>query len=141
MTARPEPAHHPTREELEAAFCSEADDHVPRRPAMSAFRQDARYHQALWREAKHHPIGTQPIVPKAKGPPARKVGSRLPLDYGLSTGANFLTPAALTAARTRTSYVEAHQTFDHQRLWADLLSSMALAFNVFGDLAADMSRA
>jgi PD-(D/E)XK nuclease superfamily protein len=131
----------PTREELDAAFCWEADDNVPRRPATTAFRREARYHQAQWREAHHLPIGTQPIRPLPKGPPARKVGSRLPLDYGESTGANFLTPVALEAARTRTSYVEAHQTFDHQRLWADLLSSMALAFNVFGDLAADLGRA
>ena len=32
---------------------------------------------------------------------------------------------------------ERHQTFDHQRLWADLLWSPTLAFNLFGDLAAD----
>ena len=131
----------PTREELEAAFCWEADDTIPRRPEMSAFRRKARYHQAQWREAHALPIGTQPILPKPKGPPAREVGSRLPLEYARSTGANFLAPAALAAARARTSYVEAHQTFDHQRLWADLLSSMALAFNIFGDLAADLALA
>ena len=33
--------------------------------------------------------------------------------------------------------MERHQSFDHQRLWADLLSSEALAFNLFGDIAAD----
>src|SRR5262249_21203598 len=33
------------------------------------------------------------------------------------------------------------QSIDHQRLWADLLSSEALAFNLFGDLAADPGRA
>jgi hypothetical protein len=33
--------------------------------------------------------------------------------------------------------VEPRQSFDHQRLWADLLSSAALSFNLFGDLAAD----
>jgi hypothetical protein len=36
----------PTRGELEAAFCWEADDTIPRRPEMSAFRRKARYHQA-----------------------------------------------------------------------------------------------
>src|SRR4030095_2170444 len=49
----------------------------------------------------------------------------------------FLTKQALAAATTRTAHVEAHQSFDHQRLWADLLSSSALAFNLFGELAAD----
>jgi hypothetical protein len=71
----------------------------------------------------------------------RPVGSRLPLAYGRETGANFLTAAALEAARARTSIVEPHQSFDHQRLWADLLSSEALAFNLFGDLAADLALA
>jgi hypothetical protein len=33
--------------------------------------------------------------------------------------------------------VEPHQTLDHQRLWADLLWSPTMAFNLFGDLAAD----
>jgi hypothetical protein len=36
---------------------------------------------------------------------------------------------------------EPHQSFDHQRLWADLLWSPTLAFNLFGDLAADLDRA
>ena len=71
----------------------------------------------------------------------RLVGSRLPLAYGRETGANFLTAGALAAARARTSIIEPHQSFDHQRLWADLLSSEALAFNLFGDLAADLALA
>lgn len=129
----------PTREELHAAFCWEADDHIPRRPAMSAFRRQARYHQARWREANGHPIGTQPFLPKPGATRVRPVGSRLPLDYARRTGANFFTSASLAAARSRTGYVEAHQSFDHQRLWADLLSSMALSFNLFGDLAADLT--
>ncbi len=53
----------------------------------------------------------------------RPVGSRLPFDYAKETGANFLGPGALEAARARTSFVERHQSFDHKRLWADLLSS------------------
>jgi hypothetical protein len=131
----------PTREELEAAFCWEADDQVPRRPAMTAFRRQARYHQARWREAHRHPIGTQPIAPRPGQTRVRPVGSRLPLDYARATGASFLTSAALDAARARTAYVEPRQSLDHQRLWADLLSSLALSFNLFGDLAADLARA
>ena len=99
-----------------------------------------RYHQSQWREAHGHPIGTQPIVPRP-GAPVRLVGSRLPLDYGRDTGAGFLTAGALAAARARTSITEPHQSFDHQRLWADLLSSAAVSFNLFGDLAADLTRA
>jgi hypothetical protein len=129
-----------SQEELEAAHCWDPEDQVQRRPAMTAFRRAARYHQARWREANGHPIGTQPIAPRP-GAPARLVGSRLPLEYARETGATFVTPAALDAARARTSFVEPHQSFDHQRLWADLLWSPALAFNLFGDLAADAALA
>src|SRR6266513_2945285 len=123
----------PSNDELEAAHCRENDDHVPGRTEMTAFRRRARLHQARWRESKGHPSGTQPIVPRA-GKPSRPVGSRLPLDYARENGANFLTPGALAAVAARTSTVEPHQTFDHQRVWADLLWSPALAFNLFGDL-------
>jgi hypothetical protein len=107
---------------------------------MTEFRRRLRYHQAQWREANRHPIGSQPIAPK-EGKPSRPVGSRLPLAYARETGANFLTRGALGSARARTSVVEPHQTLDHQRLWADLLWSPALAFNLFGDLAGDLALA
>lgn len=93
----------------------------------------------MWRERHGHPIGTQPIVPKGK--PFRPVGSRLPLDYARETGANFVTPGALAAAWQRTSVVEANQSIDHQRVWADLLWSPSVAFNLFGELAADLGLA
>jgi hypothetical protein len=80
-------------------------------------------------------------VPKPDGKPVRPVGSRLPLDYARETGATFVTAGALEAARARTSTTEPHQSFDHQRLWADLLWSPALCFNLFGDLAGDLGLA
>jgi len=123
-----------SRQELEAVHCWEADDRVPGRPEMTAFRRRVRHHQSRWRESKGHPIGSQPIAPKPGGA-SRLVGSRLPLAYARETGANFITAGALDAARARTSIIEPHQSFDHQRLWADLLSSAAMSFNLFGDLA------
>jgi hypothetical protein len=129
-----------SQEELEAAYCWEPDDRIGGRPQMTDFRRRLRYEQARWRESQGHPIGSQPIVPR-KGTRSRPVGSRLPLDYARETGANFVTPGALAAAKARTSVVEPHQSFDHQRLWADLLWSPTLAFNLFGDLAADLDRA
>jgi hypothetical protein len=129
-----------TREELEALHCWEEDDRVPGRPQMTDFRRRVRYRQARWREANGHPIGAQPIAPKPGGK-ARPVGSRLPLEYARETGANFLTPGALDAARSRVSVVEPNQSLDHQRIWADLLWSPALAFNLFGDLAGDLALA
>ncbi len=103
---------------------------------MTEFRRRMRFHQAQWREANGYPIGSQPYAPRP-GAPARLMGSRLPIDYSRETGVNLLGAAAREAARARTSVIEPHQSFDHQRLWADLLSSEALAFNLFGDLAAD----
>jgi hypothetical protein len=129
----------PSQEELEAAHCWEQDDRVPG-AEMTQFRRRLRLHQARWREAKGHPIGSQPIVPRP-GKPSRPVGSRLPLDYARDTGANFLTAGAVAAARARASTPEKHQTFDHQRLWADLLWSPSLAFNLFGELAGDLELA
>ncbi len=126
----------PTRDELEAAHCWEADDRVPRRPEMTRFRQVARLHQARWRESHGLPIGTQPFRPRPGGA-VRPVGSRLDLDDAQRSGANFLNDAAERAVRRRLATPEAHQSLDRQRLWADLLSSDALAFNLFGDLAAD----
>jgi hypothetical protein len=107
---------------------------------MTELRRRLRFHQARWREAHGHPIGSQPIVPK-HGKPVRPLGSRLPLDYARETGANFVTAGALEAARARTSVTEPHQSFDHQRLWADLLWSPTLAFNLFGDLAGGLALA
>jgi PD-(D/E)XK nuclease superfamily protein len=130
----------PSREELEALHCWDSEDAVPGRPEMTAFRRRLRLHQARWREAHGHPLGSQPIVPRA-GKPSRLVGSRLPLEYARETGANFVNAAAREAAQARTSFVEPHQSLDHQRLWADLLWSPTLCFNLFGDLAADLALA
>jgi hypothetical protein len=127
-----------SKQELESAHCWEADDRVPRQPSMTEFRRRLRYLQAQWREANGYPIGSQPIAPRPDGGPVRLVGSRLPLAYAKETGANFLTAHALETARARTSMIEPHQSFDHQRLWADLLSSSTLTFNLFGDLTADL---
>ena len=125
---------------LEAAHCWETDDRVPGPVEFTDFRRALRLRQAQWRERHGHPIGTQPIVPKA-GKPQRPVGSRMPFDYARQTAANFVTPAAVEAARARADTPERHQTFDHQRIWADLLSSPSLAVNLLGDLAADPARA
>jgi PD-(D/E)XK nuclease superfamily protein len=131
----------PSRQELEAAHCWENDDNVPKQPETTAFRRKLRYHQARWRAANGHPIGSQPIAPRPNDTKVRPVGNRLPLAYAKETAATFITPNALAAARARTSFVEPHQSFDHQRLWADLLWTPALTFNLFGDLAADLALA
>jgi hypothetical protein len=130
----------PTREELEAAACWDPSDVVPKRPLMTEFRQGTRLHHARWRAARGYPVGTQPFTPRP-GVDARPVGNRVPLEFGRTTGATFVTGAALAAARARMAVVEREQSIDQQRLWADLVSSEGLAFNLCGDLWADHDRA
>ena len=132
----------PSEQELKAAYCWEADDRVPGRPAMTAFRRALRFRQSQWRETHGHPIGSQPIVPKpGGGGTVRPAGSRLPLAYARDSGATFVTANAGAAATERTSTIERHQSFDHRRLWAELLWSPTMAFNLFGDLWADPAAA
>jgi hypothetical protein len=130
----------PTREELDAAACWDPNDVVPKRPLMTEFRQRTRLHHARWRAARGYPVGTQPFAPRP-GADARPVGNRVPLAFGRTSGASFVTGASLAAARARMAVVEREQSIDQQRLWADLLSSDALACNLFGDLWADHRRA
>lgn len=63
------------------------------------------------------------------------VGSRLELEFAKMSKANLLSEAAREAAEERIRNPEKHQTLREDRLWADLLSSMPLCFNLFGELA------
>ena len=61
-------------------------------------------------------------------------GTKL-LERDAKSGANFLTPAIFQIAQTRLrpDRKEAHETLDEVRLLRDLLSSMPMAFNLFGE--------
>ena len=114
---------------------------MPRSPGDDGVPSEAALPPGAVARGQRAPDRLAADRPRPGGAQARLVGSRLPLAYAKETGANFLTAGALDAARTRTSTIEPHQSFDHQRLWADLLSSEAVAFNLFGDLAADLALA
>jgi hypothetical protein len=79
--------------------------------------------------------------PYAGGDGATPVGSRLALSFAKERGANFLSAAALAAAKDRIANSEPHQMLSEGRLWADLLSSMPLCFNLFGGLWSDRAQA
>ncbi|MBK8997999.1 MAG: hypothetical protein IPM35_19930 [Myxococcales bacterium] len=95
----------------------------------------------------HRPTSTSPLArsprpsyraePYAGGQEATLVGSRIALDFAKETGSNFLSPNILAAVRSRLANPEPDQMFKEERLWADLLSSMPLCFNLFGELRAD----
>lgn len=117
---------------LRDADCWFAVDSVPDDELTTRWKRLARWRQAQWRGG--HPVGTSPY---RGGPKARTVGSRLDLEFARKNPVNLLTPAALAAARRRIANPEPHQMLNEDRLWADLLSSMPLCFNLFGDLDAD----
>lgn len=107
---------------------SEAIDKVPGDAALTRWRRSARRHQSKWRIRHGWPAGS---VVRRSDP----VSSRVEASFAKREGVNFLTPAAWQAARHRVEDNERGQTLDEARLWGDLLSSMPLAFNVFGPLA------
>jgi hypothetical protein len=65
----------------------------------------------------------------------------MPLDHATVTGANFLSPAIRRSVERRLGLPEPYETLDSERLWCDLLSSMPLCFNLFGETADDLDYA
>ncbi len=107
---------------------------VSRDGETTAWKRQARFRQAQWREERGYPRGAHP---HAGGEAATPVGSRLALQFAMESGANFVSPGALAAVRARLAQRERFEMLRADRLWADLLSSMPLCFNLFGDLAGD----
>ena len=95
------------------------------------FQRRARLLQALWREARGLPRGE-----RRDGSP---LGSSLPVKYASENCVNLMTDAARAAGK-RELQAKARgskQLIDADRLWANLLSSQPLAFNLFAELEAD----
>lgn len=129
-----------TEDVLQAHQCLEAVDRVSGDPEMTQFKQTARLLQALWREEQGIAIGSQPMRP-TEGKPSRPLGSRIDLEFARSTGVNFLSESVRREVQKRISDPQPHQTLDEDRLSCDLLSSMPMCFNLFGELASDLSLA
>lgn len=103
---------------------------------MTAYKRTARIRQALWREAQGLPIGCHRGRTK-DGVREIPNGTKIEHHHAESTGANFLTAAARSAVEHRLAKPQPHETLDERRLWTDLLSSMPMCFNLFGDAWAD----
>lgn len=121
-----------------AGHCWFNVDRVSRDAETTAWKRLARWRQAEWRMRRQYPMGQHPHSGGAK---AKPVGSRLALTFAMESGANFISPGALAAVRARLARRERFEMLKADRLWADLLSSMPLCFNLFGDLAADVAAA
>jgi hypothetical protein len=124
-----------SRTELEAARAwFPGVDRVPGDKAMTHFKQMLRLRQARWREVRGYPAGHSPY---RGGPDASVVGSRLELAFAKQSASNFLTVNAQAMARSRLEHPERHEMINRDRLYADLLSSMPMCFNLFADIACD----
>ncbi len=112
------------------------DAHHVRVDTDNAFQQRARLLQALWREAQNPEYPAGPVTQKS-------YGSRLDETFARREKANLMTPAAREAATAElTREHKSHKPLiDAKRLWTNLLSSQPLAFNLFGELKADLALA
>jgi len=121
-------------------FAFETVDKVSGDPETTNFKRMARLHQSLWREKMGFPIGTQPMLVK-QGETSRHLGSRMELNFAKETGANFLNEKIRFAVADRLKNPQQHQTLNEHRLYGDLLSSMPMCFNLFGNLSSDLELA
>ena len=119
------------------------DGHQVSIKSDSADQARLRLLQALWRERMDLPIGRQERPERDPVP----LGSRVDDDEIRRQGINFLTPTVIErveqtlAAADCAGVAQTGRLVSEQRLWSDLLSSQPLAFNLFGELAADLTLA
>jgi hypothetical protein len=106
--------------------------------AMTNFKREARWRQHRWAVevmsvtsfGSHGGRRTDPALP----PEEVANGTKL-LDQDAEAGANFLTTSIFEVAKARVNAdnKQIHETLDATRLFRDLLSSMPMAFNLFGE--------
>lgn len=112
------------------------NEHTVNEPGDTRFRASARLLQSLWRADRKLPVG--PHV--AEDGTVRDLGSRL-TRHDAKKGANFLSSELARLARYESVYCEPGALIEQDRLWANMLSSQALCFNLFGDLKLDREKA
>lgn len=102
-------------------------------PLDHRFRSAARLLQSMWRQDCELPIGSYVVDGKRK-----KLGSRIS-SAAAKSGANFMMPAIAALVRRELAYREPGALIDEGRLYGNLLTSMAVCFNVFGLLKLDLA--
>lgn len=125
----------PTQQDLQDAGCWFDSDKAGT-SEMTAFKREARWRQHLWAVdtlsittfGTHRGRQTDPDVPAEE----IRNGTKL-VQRDAEAGSNFLTPTIHKIAKDRAEVREDHQTLDATRLHRDLLSSMPMAFNLFGE--------
>lgn len=129
--------NYPAEQDLRDAGCWFNTDKVGGLE-MTAFKREARWRQYRWAVDElsiqsfgtHKGRRTHPDIP----PEDISNGTKL-TGVDADAGANFLSPAIREVAEARLREKQDHETLDAQRLRRDLLSSMPMAFNLFGEAA------
>lgn len=125
----------PTERQLLAAHCLFDTDRATG-TEMTAFKRTARYRQHLWaldqgiEEFGTHKNSKARI---AAGEPAQVLNGTKLSDLDANLGKNFLSTAIRDVAERRVENKQPGQTLQVGRLRRDLLSSMPMAFNLFGE--------
>ena len=110
--------------------------HQALEPGDGRFKAAARLMQSLWREQRGYQSGR--YVDRHGKP--RRLGSRLPAAVAHG-GANFLNPEIVALAHREIAYREIAAVIDTKRLFANLLSSQTLTFNLLGPLKLNLELA
>ncbi len=126
-----------TAAELAEQHCAFDLDCVAGRPDVTDFKKRARWQQAWWRQLNSLPLGAH-----SSGEPrtVKPNGSKIEESAARSTGGNFLSAAIRSAVEYRLAHPQPNQMLREQRLRADLLSSMPMCFNLFGELQESSAR-
>ena len=125
----------PTQQDLVDAACWFDSDKAGS-PEMTAFKREARWRQHRWAVdnlaiasfGTHAGRATNPDVAPDDIPNGTKLR-----DCDAKAGNNFLTPTIYAIAQARVRDKQEYETLDATRLYRDLLSSMPMAFNLFGE--------
>lgn len=127
----------PTKEQLKEVDCLFVVDRVSGDPAMTAFKEEARYRQHLWavNDRQIVEFGSHPGRKDSEGVRQREPNGTKLLDADAEAGKNFLSETIHQAVEDRIKNNQQSETLDKVRLRRDLLSSMPMAFNLFGEAA------
>lgn len=125
----------PSQQDLIDAGCWFAVDKA-HSPEMTEFKREARWLQHRWaveeqgvtKFGTHRGRGTDPDLP----PEDIHNGTKL-VEEDADLGVNFLSPKIHDVAKDRVLNKQPDETLEPQRLFRDLLSSMPMAFNLFGE--------
>ena len=125
----------PTQQDMMEAACWFDSDKAGS-PEMTAFKREARWRQHRWAvdELSIASFGTHPGRTTDPGAASDAIPNGTKLrDVDAQAGSNFLTPTIYAVAQARVRDKQAYETLGATRLYRDLLSSMPMAFNLFGE--------